>query len=555
MAHPITDQRLRALLASLLALALGLGTLPFTATAAQAKDLSDVFTNWSENNDGQDPITIDIEAGDDPIHQYQYVDVTAHWDLTGMSPQSGDTFTLGLPPQFTADVETFELTTPDGDVLGSCSIEPKQGDANGSVTCTLTNQEYLDAHRNIHGWLTMSMQATQQTDESIVEFETPSEFLPVPLPGDGGIVGPNIDDKPIEIEKTGWFNSERTEAHWRIYVPGDRIDTDVLEVVDPIPPGLTFDRGRVVAVDNTQQGWEDYILTGGTALLDDAYSLDYNGTTVTVTVPDPDPTLLYVLEIDTTIDDPDLVEDGTAFTNTATVNGTDVRHTATVRSRGSGGGEGYVNGFSITKDVSGDAADAVTDAEFTVDYTYDTPGPSEPQIGEPLRIGIGETDGVAPLPHGTQVVLSEVNVPAIDGIEWGTPQFTGAGVTDHLDGTATLTVLRDETIAVSLTNIAAPAQEPSPTPTETPTMPAPSPTHPTPEPTDSPSSPAPTQTEPGHDSPPDDDHSPDGPATPPPDDDDLPLTGLQGGITSLALALVLLTVGALALWTARRQRA
>lgn len=87
---------------------------------------------------------------------------------------------------------------------------------------------------------------------------------------------------------------------------------------------------------------------------------------------------------------------------------------------------------------------------------------------------------------GTVVTLSEVALPQVAGIEWGTPVFSAAEGVELLNGgqQAQVTIPPQQTISVGLTNTATPISTPPPTPpTETTpptTEPSPTPLQPTP---------------------------------------------------------------------------
>ncbi|WP_261166238.1 DUF5979 domain-containing protein [Microbacterium sp. Marseille-Q6965] len=80
-------------------------------------------------------------------------------------------------------------------------------------------------------------------------------------------------------------------------------------------------------------------------------------------------------------------------------------------------------GFSVTKVLQGDAAEQVPDGTtFTVEYTVDG--------GAPVRIEVpfGETVTVSDLAAGSEATITEVDLPEIEGIEWGAPLISLDGV-------------------------------------------------------------------------------------------------------------------------------
>ncbi|SMG30078.1 DUF5979 domain-containing protein [Agreia pratensis] len=107
-----------------------------------------------------------------------------------------------------------------------------------------------------------------------------------------------------------------------------------------------------------------------------------------------------------------------------------------------------VNGFSVTKQVTGDAAASVPDNfAFTVNYT--TPGQAAKQLTLTKADSVKTVSG---LPQGTVVTLSEVAPgEAAPDVKWGTPVWSGPGVTANADGTASFTI-GETAVQVVLTN-------------------------------------------------------------------------------------------------------
>ncbi|WP_395243228.1 DUF5979 domain-containing protein [Agromyces sp. MMS24-K17] len=103
-------------------------------------------------------------------------------------------------------------------------------------------------------------------------------------------------------------------------------------------------------------------------------------------------------------------------------------------------------GFSVTKTVTGDGADAVpADTIFTVRYQVDD-GPAQV-----LEVRAGQTTTVADLPVGSTVTFTEAAPPSVPGIEWGSPVWIvdGVATTDP-----TITVGAGEIVSIELQNTA-----------------------------------------------------------------------------------------------------
>lgn len=573
------------LLAILVGVAVAAVMLSLGASAAQAKELGNVFDRWSERNGGEDAITITTES--EELALWESAVVTANWDTTGMNPQAGDTFELTLPPEFGVGGDSFPLTAPDGQTIGACEVTVASDGNPAAVECTLTG-DYWETHTNVSGSITLDVQARETTEESTVEFGVGEDTVTVGLPGDEAIGPPNVGPKPENVLKQGWFNADRNQVTWRIYVPGNTIgDTSTITVVDTLPEGLNYSGASVASVPNTQEGWANYVSGTHDDWLDEEegeFTVVEDGQSVTVTIPNTSEDRLYALELRTTVDEGLTVNPGDEFTNTATVNGREVSSSTSYRTAGSGEGQGYNDGFSITKEIAGSGAELVGEAPFSVRYSY-TDAAGAAQSGT-LTFTQDQTVGYAPIPTDTEVTLEELDLPQVEGITWETPVFSGEGVTDNGDGTATFTVEKDSEVAITLRNTAVVLPTPTPTPTETPTdtptatpeptptdtgTPAPSPTDtptPTPEPTDT-STPGPTPTDTGTPAPSPtesegpnpggDEPTPSDPPAPGPGDDSddgpgLPRTGAEGTAVLAGLGALLLGLGGTALWMSRRSR-
>ncbi|GAA3228201.1 DUF5979 domain-containing protein [Oerskovia jenensis] len=101
-------------------------------------------------------------------------------------------------------------------------------------------------------------------------------------------------------------------------------------------------------------------------------------------------------------------------------------------------------GFSLTKVVEGSGASVVpAGTEFTAAYSYELDG--QTVAGTVTVLGDGSVvDGPQNLPVGTVVTFTEIDLPAVAGVVWGTPVFSPAQVT----------VADGENAAVTLTNTA-----------------------------------------------------------------------------------------------------
>ncbi|MFK3678532.1 Ig-like domain-containing protein [Microbacterium sp. NPDC090218] len=449
---------LRALLAGVIALTAGIGAAMTVPMAASAAEL-DAITG------------VEISSRYSPIVIGTTLDVTATWAAPDGS-QAGDTFSLSFPSPVLAYASQFELKDETGAVVGSCDVGPN------SFLCTLN--DYVETHHGVHGSLWFHAKAAETTESGDVDFTTGNDVqISVPIPG-GGIGVGEAEPLPTSVEKTGWFESDGETITWRVYVPasvltpvdgGDVVFTDIYDA------GLQLDASSFRAHWSPTSAWPTFEynrLSEGTAA--NTYSFvdspATNSFRVTFNAPVTDGSRLYQFSYSTKI--PAGTVDGHRFGNKVQVSGTDassfrVRYVA---AGGDGGGSLNTGGFSVTKTLSGSGAEIVpTDTTYAVDYSYDLAG--TPVKGT-LKIGAGETDGLTDLPTGTVVALAEVAPIDPAGLEYGTPMFSGEGVT-ITDTGATITIGKGTTIAIGLENpvtqLVPPPPPATPEPSETPESP------------------------------------------------------------------------------------
>lgn len=111
--------------------------------------------------------------------------------------------------------------------------------------------------------------------------------------------------------------------------------------------------------------------------------------------------------------------------------------------------------ISVTKSVTGAAADRVdATQQFSVVATWTDVRTGLPDTDTLVVTKAAPTGTLGNLPRGTVVTLTEPTpVGAPPSVAWATPEWSGTGVTDNGDGTATLTVGAG-TAAVELENVA-----------------------------------------------------------------------------------------------------
>jgi hypothetical protein len=241
---------------------------------------------------------------------------------------------------------------------------------------------------------------------------------------------------------------------WALNIPAELLasaDGTPVTVVDEYDQALTFDPEATFARWTLDSDWGDaawHPVSQGTGPGTYSIAADAGAHTFSVTFNEPVTSDDRVYQFMTVMNFPPGVQDGEAFGNTMTVAGHTVNAAPIqyVESGGEGDGDD-LGGFDVKKTVTGDGADAVDGAQYTVGYSF-VVGDSA-TAGE-FMLTAGATDGLSDLPVGTVVTLSEVEAAA-DGVAYGTPVYTGIGVTDNSDGTATF-VISDDTISIGLEN-------------------------------------------------------------------------------------------------------
>ncbi|MCK8477377.1 Ig-like domain-containing protein [Microbacterium aurugineum] len=404
-----------------------------------------------------DPASIAITTvdGGKTVTQYEQVRVDADWAVPD-GAVGGQTFGLTLPTQFARAGMTFSVpsTEDPSKIVAECVVSADRAPV---VTCTLT--DYVNGRTGINGSLWFSASADEQTSERTVEFVVDGRSTRVEIPGGG--IGPS-SPLPSEPQKWSWQANDGRIV-WQLALPGASFrDADSIIVDDVLTaPNAEFAEhhnadGKLVvwstdALDQDARTISNW--TGG---------WNADGTAFHLEIPGPiDPARMYFVKYFTI---PSSQAAGTVYGNVADVNGVALRDTQVWRVTGGGTGEGAASGgFTVTKTVEGSGAPEVpTDAVYTVRYSY-----GDPVVERTVEVAAGATAPRIQLPSGTVVTLVELSPPAVEGIEWGTPVFSGSGVQPLADGGAQLTVSEGATLAVTLTN-AATAKPPVIPPTEPP---------------------------------------------------------------------------------------
>ncbi|TFB17839.1 hypothetical protein E3V93_15035 [Microbacterium sp. 3H14] len=387
-------------------------------------------------------ITVTTMNGGSSVTQYQQIRVDAEWAVPD-GAVGGQTFGFTLPSQLGRAGMTFSVPSVEdpSQTVAECTVS---ADAAPVVTCTLT--DFVNGRTGVNGSLWFAASADEQTTESTVEFVVDGKITPVEVPGGG--IGP-ASPLPTEPQKWSWQTADGRIA-WQLVLPGaqfQNVDSlvihDMLTTADDQFAEHHNEDGALVvwSTDGLDQDAKDVSnWTGG---------WNAEGTGFDLVIPGPiDPTRTYFVKYFTV---PSSQAAGATYGNVADVNGLTLRNDLAWRVTGGGTGDGSASGdFTLTKVLEGSGSSEVpADAVYTVRYSY-----GEPAVERTLTVAAGEATSRIPLPAGTVVTLVELTPPAVEGVEWGTPVFSGSGVSGHADGSAQFTIGGGATIAITLTNTA-----------------------------------------------------------------------------------------------------
>ncbi|WP_151953086.1 Ig-like domain-containing protein [Brevibacterium sp. Marseille-P9724] len=422
------------------------------------------------------------------------VKVTAKWNVPN-GAKAGETFGMTLPKEF-SNYANGEFAVPDtktGETVAECKVT---NDPAPTVTCTLT--DFVNGKEDVGGELWFLATLDETTDKNTVDFTIDGKAVPVPVPGDGGIgpVGPgHASNDPLKYSARTKLGSDLIA--WGIQFPNTIAEDGTVTVTDALVDDTEFERHKVndfdveveyrnVDADGNFVEGEDWTSVDPADFETDVKEGDKDFTVTVKNVP-TDKRVQYRVLYWTKMDGKAF--EGDVYKNTAKVNGKDVdaEYEYTAIGGGTGSGKEYTR-FSIAKSVEGDGADQVpADTKYTVKYTA---GDEE----DTLELKAGEENRVNSKRYkiGTEFKITEVNLPEIDGINWGDYEITGEGVSKNDDGSFSVTPETNEPVKLNLVNKAEkpePTPEPTPEPSEDPTPePSDEPSEePTPEPSDEPS--------------------------------------------------------------------
>jgi hypothetical protein len=370
--------------------------------------------------------------------------IQATWSVPATA-QPGDTFSLGFPNELTSYSPDFTLKDPSGAEVAKCTSIPSL------ITCTLG--DYVTGKTDVHGTMYFKALAVKTTTAGSVSFTTTATgtVVSLPLPGTGIVPAPTAT-MPDGLKKYNWTNPDGSLG-WELAAPASmlgKINAQDPVLTDTYPAGLTpASSGYVGFYQATPSDSTRTYIDEGTSPGTYSYVASPSTHSFTVQFHDIDTSLpgFYAFVYNTSVEPG--TPDKTTFSNTVTLGSQSVT-ASTVYSTAGGNGVGdNLGGFSVTKAVTGAGATAAAGSTYSVDYSY-TPSGGAPVSGV-VTVQNGQTQSVTSIPKGTVVTLSEEAPAAVAGVSYGSPSFTGTGVT-QTGSSATLTIGSGSTVAVNLEN-------------------------------------------------------------------------------------------------------
>lgn len=449
------------------AVGIGLAVIGLTAlavpTAASAASLAAIDSVTIVSPNPADP-SAPLTVGDEFM-------LDAEWSVED-DAQPGDTFGLTFPSPISVSwTEEFDLTDPDGLVVGSCVATGQ------TVECTLG--DYVLDHDDVHGSLSVHATAAQATETNELTFETSGgATVTAPVPG-GGIIDAGPSEGPDEIRKYGGMTSDGTAARWAIEVPIEHLEAlgDGVVLTDTYDDRLTLDPSTVSVAYVGPDGWDEWESDGvaeSVPLSSGEWTFTDHPTTHSFDLTFPTPRAAggwYLVSYSTPL--PADAATGDVFENSVTAAGTELANSTVTYTKAGGDGTGTrERTLAVTKAVAGDGT--VPDIAFTVSVSC-VEADGSPVAGHPVETSIraDETVSIEHLPVGSTCTVSEPEDGGADSVS-----FSPSPVVEITADSPTV-------VELTVTN----TFDSEPTPTPTPTTPTTEPTPSTTPPADVPSAP------------------------------------------------------------------
>ena len=445
------------------------------ATPAYAQNATDnaniTITELTVSNDAQN-------GADETLTVWDNATFNAKWKAEN-GVKNGEKFTVKYPAEFQVYAsQDFKLVDKNGTDGGDCKVVSDEQ----TIECTF-NKEF-EGRDNVEGTLTTKLQAKQTRDSRDVELEVNHKQTSTgaKLPGKGVGIGESHNRLPKDITKFGWYTIQGNEGYWVINMPGKDLaesNKDTIHVEDELTgyghqyKNCKVDFNEYAATDSGN----DYSIDKQIADHDDLVkNLNCSGTKISFDLKRPDggwkTDSYYRASYKSQTADGNIAPAGEKTTNKAKVLGKEVTSTIQRDQYSSGTIQGVKRqSFEVKKNLTDQSptSKVPTDTKFTIQAAYKANGKDET---EKIEVGLDGTpvSGKKELPVGTEVTLSEIEMPNVDGVTWGEPKFTATdngdagNVTVAPDGKSAVVKIKDGgNVGVTVTNTISSVTPPPPT--------------------------------------------------------------------------------------------
>lgn len=390
-------------------------------------------------------ITLEKSSGTSgPLNQWDAVKINGDWAVPN-GAKAGETFGMTLPQEFVRFAAgDFSIVDPDtNQVMATCTVTEGPGP---DLVCTLTDA--VNGKEDIGGSFWMQAIAAKSTTNETVEFDLGHDVTIVDLPDTGGIIPEDLTEP--DVSKIAAPTGTTGRIEWVVGIPSKAVGNGSFVVKDQLDSTLEnhaytreiFLQQRQVVNGKFVGEWTDVDASKYQVnFAADNQSFDFTASGL--------PAGGYGYRLHYFTQAPGVVLKGDVFGNKATVNTTETKNTYTATESGGGNGSGdeYTR-FTVTKKLEGDKANAAADAKFSVRYSVK--GSSDAPKTMTFPVGQATRSDRAPL--GSTFIIEEVDLPAIEGVNWGKWALTGDGVKPGADGTFEVTPGTAAGVELVLTN-------------------------------------------------------------------------------------------------------
>ena len=445
------------------------------ATPAYAQNATDnaniTITELTVSNDAQN-------GADETLTVWDNATFNAKWKAEN-GVKNGEKFTVKYPAEFQVYAsQDFKLVDKNGTDGGDCKVVSDEQ----TIECTF-NKEF-EGRDNVEGTLTTKLQAKQTRDSRDVELEVNHKQTSTgaKLPGKGVGIGESHNRLPKDITKFGWYTIQGNEGYWVINMPGKDLaesNKDTIHVEDELTgyghqyKNCKVDFNEYAAADSGN----DYSIDKQIADHDSQVkNLNCSGTKISFDLKRPaggwKADSYYRASYKSQTADGNIAPAGEKTTNKANVLGKEVTSTIQRDQYSSGTIQGVKRqSFEVKKTLTDQSptSKVPTDTKFTIQAAYKANGKDET---EKIEVGLDGTpvSGKKELPVGTEVTLSEIEMPNVNGVTWGEPKFTATdngdagNVTVAPDGKSAVVKIKDGgNVGVTVTNTISSVTPPPPT--------------------------------------------------------------------------------------------